>query len=50
MRNRIKNLFKDKIIKGIILIFCAPLIAWIFKFVLDNGRLFGTLIRKLFGN
>jgi len=50
MRIRIKNLFKDKIIKGIILIFCVPLIAYLFKLVLDNGRLFGTLIRKLFGN
>lgn len=50
MRNRIKKIFKDKIIKAIILIICVPTTTCLFKFLLNNGRLVGTIIRKLFSN
>lgn len=50
MRNRIKNIFKDKIITGIIIIIFFPIISLIFKIILENGRFIGTVIRKLIGN
>ncbi len=50
MRDRIKILFQNKIIMVTTLIVCTPIIAYLFKILLDNGRLIGTIIRKLFNN
>ena len=50
MRIRIKKGFNDIIIKNIIIIVSIPIMTYIFKKILDNGRFVGTLIRKLIGN
>lgn len=50
MRNRIKKIFSYKIIRIITLIIFIPIISYILKLFLDNGRIIGTIIRKLLNN
>lgn len=50
MRNKIKKILQNEYIRVIILVFCFPLIAYILKIALENGRLIGTFFRNLLNN